>query len=54
MEKKLRQELLNDMYIEIRSLEAENLKTGKYSDSQMVQKIANIIARHANDEVKKK
>ena len=54
MEKKLKKELLNNEYIGNRSLEAENLKTGKYSDSQMVQKIANIIARHAKDEVKKK
>lgn len=37
------------MYGEIRLLEAENLKTGKYDDKTMVKQICNIIKKYAED-----
>lgn len=37
------------MYGEIRVLEAENLKTGKYDDKTMVKLISNIIKKYVED-----
>lgn len=37
------QNLLNKMYLLIRIEEANNLKTGKFSDQQMVNRIVQII-----------
>jgi len=48
------QNLLNIMYGKIRLEEANNLKTGKYTDTQMVNKIAQIIQsvlKEAGDEI---
>jgi len=53
-EKDINQNLVNIMYGKIRLEEANNLKTGKYTDTQMVNKIAQIIQsvlKEAGDEV---
>ena len=42
---------LQSMYLEIRSLEAENIKTGKFDDKTMVRRIAQIIQKYAKEEL---
>lgn len=39
-----------DMFAQIRLLEAENLKTGKYDDNTMVKLIARIIQKCAKED----
>jgi len=46
----INQEILNEMFLEIRLIEGENLKTGKYDDKTMVKLICNIIQKHAKEE----
>ena len=53
-DRELNQNLINEMYYSIRIEEANNLKTGKYTDTQMINRIANIIQsilKEAEDEI---
>lgn len=46
------QEKLKEIYIEARIKESEFIKTGRYTDKDMVNAIYNIIDRHVNKEMK--
>ncbi len=42
------EEVLNNIFFDIRVLEGINIRTGEFSDQDMVKKIANIILKEAN------
>ena len=42
------EEVLNNIFFDVRVLEGINIRTGEFSDQDMVKKIASIILKEAN------
>ena len=42
------EDVLNNIFFDVRVLEGINIRTGEFSDQDMVKKIANIILKEAN------
>lgn len=49
MKPKINEDVLNNIYLDIRLMEGENLRTKKYSDSQMVTKIIKCIRKNVDE-----
>ena len=47
----LNDEVLNELYLEIRATEATNAKSGRFDDKTMVKKITNIIYTRVKEEM---
>ena len=49
----INQETVDELYREIRLMEGQNVRTGKYTDKMMVQQIANVIISKVKEEKRK-